>query len=239
MAFTLSPGPDEAVFSANLERVRASIASAAAKAGRDPGGIALVAVTKNFDLPALALAHRAGLRLFGENRVQEAQHKMPQLPGGISWRLIGHLQSNKAALAAKLFDAVDSVDSAKLVSLLDRHAEEAGKRLEIMLEVNVADEPRKSGVPFSAVPALADAAREARHLELTGLMCVPPAVENPENVRPYFARLRGLAERLELPELSMGMSGDYAVAVEEGATMVRLGTALFGRRVPPPADRPA
>ena len=235
MAFTLSPGPEEGVFLGNLERVRAAIASAAAKAGRSPDDVALVAVTKNFDVPALALARRSGLRLFGENRVQEAQHKIPQLPGDISWRLIGHLQSNKAGLAARLFDAVDSVDSAKLLSALDRHAAEAGKRLEIMLEVNVAGEAQKSGVPFSAVPALADLAREAGHLDLTGLMCVPPAVEDPEEVRPYFARLRELAERLSLPKLSMGMSGDYAVAVEEGATMVRLGTALFGRRYPAPA----
>jgi len=230
MAFTLSPGPDEAVFLDNLARVRSAIAAAAAKSGRAPGDVTLLAVTKTFDVAALERARRSGLRLFGENRVQEAQFKMPRLPGDISWRLIGHLQSNKAALAARLFDAVDSVDSAKLLSALDRHAGEAGKRLEIMLEVNVADEPQKSGVPFAAAPALAEAAADAKNLDLTGLMCVPPVAENPEESRPYFARLRELAERLSLPKLSMGMSGDYAVAVEEGATMVRLGSALFGRR---------
>jgi hypothetical protein len=230
MAFTLSPGPDEAVFLDNLERIRSAIAAAAAKAGRAADEVSLLAVTKNFDVPALELACRSGLRLFGENRVQEAQYKMPQLPGDISWRLIGHLQTNKAGLAARLFDAVDSVDSEKLLAALDRHADEAGKRLEIMLEVNIADEPQKSGVAIRDLPALADAARASRNLDLTGLLCIPPAVEDPEEVRPYFARLRELAEELSLPKLSMGMSGDYAVAVEEGATMVRIGTALFGHR---------
>jgi pyridoxal phosphate enzyme (YggS family) len=213
----------------NLAAVRERIRKAAARAGRDPSGITLVAVTKVFPAEAIVDAWRLGLRDFGENYVQEFEGKYPAVEtlGGARFHLIGHLQSNKARRAAELFHTVQTVDSARLARRLD----EVGRPLEAMLEVKLSEEQSKSGAAPEELPALADAVRSCRNLRLTGLMTMPPWSEDAELSRPYFRRLRELACGLGLPGLSMGMSHDLEVAIEEGSTMVRVGTALFGRRV--------
>jgi PLP dependent protein len=234
------------------------MAAAALRAGRQPGEIALMAVSKTMPADRIREAFEAGQRLFGENRVQEFQAKHAELsavsPSIASaavcnvfsierarFHLIGHLQSNKAAKAAELFQAVDSVDSLRLVERLDGAAAKLGKTLQILVEVNVGGEQAKSGVePGSAeVVRIVEASRHLRNLELRGLMTVPPFAEDPEESRPYFRRLRELRDQLAsqtkmgLPELSMGMSHDFEVAIEEGSTCVRIGTAIFGARGEP------
>jgi PLP dependent protein len=223
----------------NVREMQERIAAAAAKAGRRAEEITLIAVSKTHPAEAIREAFAAGLRHFGENRVQEWEGKrarVEDLPG--HWHLIGHLQSNKAARAAKTFQSVDSVDDFALAQRLDRaRAEVPGQgTLRVLIEVRVAAEETKSGVEEEQLPELAEKICGLAQLELAGLMCIPPFLEDIEKVRPYFAQLRGLKERLEtglgrkLPALSMGMSQDFEAAIAEGATEVRVGTALFGAR---------
>lgn len=201
---------------------------ASARAGRDPASITLVAVTKVFPAAMIRDAYEAGLRDFGENYVQEFETKAPELADLTEARfhLIGHLQSNKAKKAAELFQAIQTVDSAKLA----RRLNDTARPLDVMIEVKLAGEAAKSGADPAEIPALIDAVRGCNHLRLSGLMTMPPWSEDAELSRPYFRRLRELAEKLALPNLSMGMSHDFGVAIEEGATHIRVGTALFGKR---------
>ena len=220
----------------NLEAVKGRIAAACARAGRGEGEVRLLAVSKTYGAEDVRAAARAGQRLFGENRVQEALGKIPMCPGNLEWHLIGHLQGNKAAAAARAFDWVHSVDSAELLAKLDRHAGEAGRRLKVLLQVNVSGEISKSGMTPAALRAMAGQVGELRCVEVRGLMTIPPISEDPEGARVHFRALRELrdevAERegLDWPELSMGMTHDLEVAVEEGATIVRGGTGIFGAR---------
>jgi pyridoxal phosphate enzyme (YggS family) len=214
-----------------LPEVRDRIERAAARAGRDPASITLIAVTKVFPQEVIREAYEAGLREFGENYVQEFESKAPGVSdlSGARFHLIGHLQSNKAARAAELFHVIQTVDSAKLARRLD----EVARPLDIMLEVKLSPEQAKSGTDPSAVPGLIDAVRTTKNLRLLGLMTMPPWSDDAEVSRPYFRRLRELALQLGLPHLSMGMSHDFEVAIEEGATFIRVGTALFGKRKKP------
>jgi PLP dependent protein len=211
-----------------LEEVRTRIARAAEGAKRDPAAITLVAVTKVFPAAAIRDGYALGLREFGENYVQEFEDKFPAVCDLVDARfhLIGHLQSNKAKRAAEIFQSIQTVDSAKLAARLDSF----GAELDVMLEVKLSPEQAKSGATPEQLPELIDAVRGCPHLNLLGLMTMPPWSDNGEDSRPYFRRLRELAELHELPDLSMGMSHDLEVAVEEGATYVRVGTALFGKR---------
>ncbi len=212
----------------NLEQVRERIRSAAARAGRDPGEITLIAVSKVFPAGAIREAYALGLRDFGENYVQEFEGKAPLLRDleGARFHLIGHLQSNKARRAAELFDSIQSVDTEKLA----RRLNDAGKPLEVMIEVKLSPEESKSGLDPQAAAPLIAAVRALPNLRLRGLMTMPPWFDDPEDARPYFRRLRELAAHHGVTGLSMGMSGDLEVAIEEGATHVRVGTALFGPR---------
>jgi|SRR5713226_540162 pyridoxal phosphate enzyme (YggS family) len=223
----------------NLLRIQEKIAGAAARAGRRAEEIALIAVSKTHPASAIREGYEAGVRHFGENRVQEWEGKRAGTEGlDARWHLIGHLQSNKATRAAQLFHSVDSVDDFAVAQRLDRARAEAGMtgRLRVLIEVRMAPEETKSGVDISELPALAEELAGLPRLERAGLMCIPPLLENAEQVRPYFRRLRELRDELTgrlgiaLPVLSMGMSHDFEVAIEEGATEVRVGTALFGAR---------
>lgn len=214
-----------------LEAVRTRIARAAERARRDPAGIMLLAVTKVFPASAIREAYELGLREFGENYVQEFENKAPQ-PGGLPgarFHLIGHLQSNKAKKAAELFQVIQTVDSPKLAWRLN----EIGRPLDILLEVKLSGEQAKSGAGPAELPPLIDAVRACGSLRLLGLMTMPPWSDDAEQSRPYFRSLRELAEKHGLPQLSMGMSHDLETAIEEGATCVRVGTALFGKRQRP------
>lgn len=222
----------------NLERVRERIARAAARAGREAGDITIVAVSKTFSAAAIRSAFEVGLRNFGENRVQEWEAKEPQLRDlAPTWHLVGHLQSNKARRAAHLFSRVDSVDSLALARKLDAAASEGQKKLPVLIEVHLSEEAAKSGVAESELPALVEAIAKMAHLELLGLMTVPPYFDDLERARPYFKKLRGLRDDLShalgkpLLVLSMGMSHDFEIAIEEGSTEIRIGTAIFGERV--------
>ena len=223
----------------NLESVHARVAAACARAGRAPDAVRLLAVSKTYGPDAVRAAAAAGQRLFGENRVQEAAAKIPECPGNLEWHLIGHLQSNKAALAARLFDWVHSVDSAKLLEALDRHAADAGRTLRALVQVNVSGERAKSGLAPAAVPDVLALADRLRNVRVVGLMTIPPLAEDPETARPFFRKLRELrdgwaaATGFDLAELSMGMTHDLDVAVAEGATFVRVGTGIFGARARP------
>jgi PLP dependent protein len=228
--------------SENTASIRDRIAAAADRARRDPGEIALMAVTKTFPPERIREAYDAGLRLFGENRVQEFAGKAEALSDlrDADWHMIGHLQTNKAANAAELFSAVDSVDSLRLAQKLNSAAQELGKKLAVLIEINVGGESAKSGVaPGSkALDELLQGAAQLEHLEFRGLMTVPPFTDDPQQARPYFRKLRQLRDQIDarkLPKismsvLSMGMSHDFEVAIEEGSTCVRLGTAIFGER---------
>jgi pyridoxal phosphate enzyme (YggS family) len=213
-----------------LELVRERIARACARSHRDPASVRLLAVTKIFGPEVIREAWSAGLREFGENYVQEMERKAPVVSDlvGARFHLIGHLQSNKTKKAAQLFSAIDSLDSVKLATRLDAE----GVPLDVMIEVKLSEEDAKTGADPARVPEIAAAIRASRNLKLCGLMTVPPWSEDAELSRPYFARLRELAEVNGIPELSMGMSHDMEVAIEEGATWVRVGTALFGSRRP-------
>jgi PLP dependent protein len=226
----------------NIARVWERIAAAARRAGRNPDHIILMGVSKTFPAESIVEAYAAGLRVFGENRVQEFASKtgaLLDLPNA-EWHLIGHLQTNKAAKAAELFDAVDSVDSVRMAEKLNASAQGLGKRLSVLIEINVGGEQAKSGVKPDSdeLKQLLLGAPRWASLKILGLMTVPPYAEDPESSRPYFRRLReirnGIAARglpnIETEALSMGMSHDFEVAIEEGATCVRVGTAIFGVR---------
>ncbi len=228
----------------NLTRINERIALAAAKVHRKPEEITLVGVSKTHPAAAIREAHTAGLRHFGENRVQEWEGKrstLADLAEACTFHLIGHLQSNKAARGAKYFDRVDSVDDHTLAQKLDRAAAEKSpfERLPVLIEVHLGGEESKSGAAESALERLAEQMLALSHLNLKGMMCIPPFSENPEQARPYFAHLRYLQENLQfhlglnLPVLSMGMSHDFEIAIQEGSTEVRVGTALFGTRPGP------
>jgi pyridoxal phosphate enzyme (YggS family) len=226
----------------NLGRIRERIAAAAHRAGRSADEITLIGVSKTHPAGAIREAFDAGLRHFGENRVQEWEGKRAAIAAiPATWHLIGHLQSNKAARAASLFHTIDAVDDFALAQKLERaHAMQTGApRLRVLLEVHVSGEATKSGVREEDLPGLAERVGAFERLELAGLMCIPPYLENPDEVRPYFAKLRNLRDQLELrvgrkfPVLSMGMSHDFEAAILEGATEVRVGTALFGTRSTP------
>jgi pyridoxal phosphate enzyme (YggS family) len=221
---------------ANLASIQQRIAAACTRADRDPASVTLVAVAKGHPPETVRAAAELGLRLFGENRVQEAKAKMPLCPGRLSWHMIGHLQTNKARDAVELFEMIQSLDSLHLAQELNRRAEQAGKRLPVLLEVNVAGEASKFGYAPDRLLAELTALNALPRLEIHGLMTLAPWTPDPEKVRPVFRRLRELKVQCEqrlgapLPHLSMGMSGDFEVAIEEGATIIRLGTALFGAR---------
>jgi hypothetical protein len=228
----------------NLARVRERVALAVGRSGRRVDDVTIVAVSKTFPFEAIRAGYDVGLRHFGENRVQEWESKQARVADlEATWHLIGHLQSNKARRAAGLFDRVDSVDSLGLAQKLDAACSVEGgdeaaksKRLQVLIEVRLGDESTKSGVAESDLPVLAEGVAGLANLELLGLMTIPPFLDDPEGVRPYFSKLREIREDLvrrvggALPVLSMGMSHDFEVAIEEGATEIRAGTALFGPR---------
>jgi pyridoxal phosphate enzyme (YggS family) len=221
----------------NLAQIQERMAQAARSAGRKPGSVRLVAVSKTKPAEMVRRALAAGQTVFGENYVQESQAKIPEIGPGPEWHFIGHLQSNKAKTAVELFQVIQTVDRLKLAKALDRHARRQGKTIQVLLQVNLGREPQKFGCDAREVPALAQATAELESLRLRGLMTMPPFFDDPERARPYFARLRELAQRLEadlppgsMSELSMGMSGDFEAAIAEGATLVRVGTAIFGAR---------
>ena len=222
-----------------LAGIRERIGAAARSAGRDPSSVRLIAVSKTFPIDALREAYAAGQRDFGENRVQEALQKIASAADlQIRWHLIGHLQANKARKAAPSFDTIQSVDSIELLHKIDAAAVDAGRTPELLIQVDLAGEATKFGAAPDEVPRLLDAAASCRAARLTGLMTLPPVPESPEDARPWFRRLRDLrdgwvasgAPAAMLRELSMGMSGDFEVAIQEGSTMVRVGTAIFGSR---------
>jgi PLP dependent protein len=226
----------------NVAEIRKRMANAARRVGRDPDDITLMAVSKTFPPELLREAYAAELRVFGENRVQEFSGKAAMLADlkNAEWHMIGHLQTNKAARAVELFAAVDSVDSVKLAQKLNESARQTGKTIPVLIEVNVGGEAAKSGVSAESteLEELLGAAPVLENLQFRGLMTVPPFSDDPQNARPYFRKLRGLRDRIaarELPHvamdvLSMGMSHDFEVAIEEGSTCVRIGTAIFGER---------
>ena len=235
-------GPEPSSLRARAEAVFARIAAAAERAGRDAGDVTLVAVTKTHPAALVREAFAAGLRVFGENRVQEAEEKAGELGDetrGASWHLIGRLQANKARRAARLFDVIHSLDSAALAERLERLcAEEGRESLDVLVQVDLAGEASKGGAAVEELPALAETLKACTRLRLKGLMTLPPFFEDAERVRPYFRRLRELRDELRESGafgggpgwLSMGMSHDYEVAIEEGANVVRVGTAIFGER---------
>ncbi len=223
----------------NIEKVNERIARACRRAGRQPESVTLVAVSKTFPAERVREAYEAGLRCFSENRIQEAEGKIAQLADlDITWHLIGHLQTNKAKKAAELFHTVESLDSLRLAQKLDQAQAAKNQPLPVLVQVDLAGEETKSGVPEVELPGFLRQVSELAHLRVRGLMTLPPYHEDPERVRPYFRRLRELAERLaseNIPnvsfnELSMGMSHDFEIAIEEGATTVRVGSAIFGER---------
>jgi PLP dependent protein len=218
-----------------LAEVRKRIEAAAERSGRPSASVTLVAVSKTMPLEAVREAVTAGATILGENRVQEARDKIAALAGAAEWHLIGHLQTNKAKLAVNLFERIHSLDSIRLAQELERHAAEAGRRVRCLIEVNVGGEGQKSGASEDEVRPLLQAAGGMSHILVEGLMVIPPFLSDPEAIRRYFRRLRVLRDELErdgfaLPDLSMGMTNDFEVAIEEGATLVRVGTAIFGPR---------
>jgi pyridoxal phosphate enzyme (YggS family) len=229
----------------NIARVRERMTAAAKRVGRDPDSITLMAVSKTVEPARIIEAYRAGLRVFGENRVQEFQEKSPALAefAEVEWHLIGHLQTNKARKGVEIFQAVDSVDSLRVAQKLDQAAAQLNKLLPVLIEINVGGESSKSGIPLDSpdLDELLHAAAELEHLEVRGLMAVPPLTENPEGARPYFRLLRDRRDsialrklpRIRMDVLSLGMSHDFEVAIEEGSTSVRVGTAIFGERPKP------
>jgi hypothetical protein len=226
----------------NLAVIRDRVRSACVRAGREPSGVRLVGVTKTVPVERIREGVRAGIRILGENYVQEARAKIGTLAQtDISWHLIGHLQSNKAKPAVELFDWIHTVDRVSLARALDRQAQKLEKKISVLIQVNVGDEESKSGV---GPDGLFDLFGELSHMDglhVRGLMALPPYFEDPERVRPYFRMLASLLQRIrdrsaspgDLTELSMGMSHDFEEAVEEGATLIRIGTALFGSRPAP------
>jgi PLP dependent protein len=222
---------------ANLERIHNEIADACARAHRDPSTVALMAVSKVHPAEDILEAYAAGQRLFGENRVQEWQSKQPAVSAAdIEMHLIGPLQNNKTAKAAELFHAVDTLDSFRTAERLNRAAAELNKTIPVLIEVKLSPEETKHGLAPEELPTLLDQLAPLTHLTVRGLMTVPPWSEDPEPARPYFAHLRRLRDELQpthptLTELSMGMTNDFRVAIDEGSTTVRIGTAIFGKRI--------
>ncbi len=221
---------------ANLEMIRQRIRAACERAGRNPDSVALLAVSKTHPSETIKAAADCGQIFFGENKVQEAKAKIPLCPGKLRWHFIGHLQSNKCRDAVELFEMIQSVDSLSLAQEINRRADQAARRMPVLIEVNVAGEASKFGYQPERLLAELQAFNALPRLEIHGLMTVPPWSPEAEDSRPHFGRLRELKERAEqvlgapLPHLSMGMSGDFEIAIEEGATIVRVGTALFGPR---------
>ena len=230
----------------NIRQVREIIAEAAGRSHRPPSAVRLMAVTKTVHDDRIVEAVRAGVDIIGENYVQEAKRKLETIGKSGEWHLIGRLQTNKAKNAVRLFDMIHSVDRLELAVELDRHARAAGLIMKILIEVNVAGEATKSGVPIADAVRLVRAVAPLPNLSVRGLMTMPPWFDDPEEARPFFRALRELRDRIEtdgipgveMRELSMGMTGDYAVAVEEGATIVRIGRGIFGER-PPRAPGPS
>lgn len=231
----------------NIARVRERIAAAAARVGREPDSITVMAVSKTVERERIRQAFAAGIRVFGENRVQEFEEKFadPEDRKDADWHLIGHLQTNKARKAAELFDAVDSLDSLRLAEKLDHATATAAKVLPVLIEINVGGEESKSGIPLDSpeLDRLLSGMAKLEHLQVRGLMAVPPFTPNPEAARPYFRLVRDLRDsiagrklpRIQMDALSLGMSHDFEVAIEEGSTCVRIGTAIFGERPKPAA----
>src|SRR3989440_133772 len=240
-------GPEQTSLRARVERVHSRIEASATRADRDPREVTLVAVSKTHPSSLVREGAAAGLRDFGENRVQEAEGKIAELKkedASLRWHLIGHLQANKARRAVGLFDLIHSVDSASLVGRLERVCAEVGRtELDVLLQVDLAGEETKSGAGEDELPALVESLKACSRVRCRGLMLLPPFFEDAELVRPYFRRLRKLRDELRargvfgegVGELSMGMTHDFEIAVEEGATLVRVGTALFGERGRGPA----
>jgi pyridoxal phosphate enzyme (YggS family) len=219
----------------NLLRVTERIEKAAQNAGRNLKDIRLVAVSKTIETGRIREAIEAGVTILGENYVQEAQKKIEEIGKSVSWHFIGHLQSNKAKVAVRLFDAIHSVDSVALAEELNRRAQQASQKIPVMIEVNLSGETTKFGTEEEKVTSLAQGVLKLDHLSLEGLMTMPPYFDDPEMSRPYFIQLRELKEKLvkegiPLKDLSMGMSNDFEIAIQEGATYVRVGTAIFGAR---------
>lgn len=223
----------------NLTEIKARIAAAAARTGRSPDEVRIVAAAKSQGRHRIEEAIAAGIRIIGHNYLQEAEHEtLAGIRDRVKLHMIGHLQRNKAGKAVDVFDMVETVDDVRLASVLNNRASQAGKVIEVMIQVNLAAEPQKSGIPEDQVEGMVEAVRSLEFLRLKGLMTMPPFFDDPDRARPYFARLRELRDKLisrailspEMKELSMGMTGDFEVAVEEGATLVRIGTALFGPR---------
>lgn len=220
----------------NLAAIHRRIADTAVRAGRDPGSVRLVAVSKTHPAESVVAAAAAGQSVFGESRVQEARDKIPVCPAGLEWHFIGHLQKNKVRQALPLFSFFHSIDSAELAQSVNRIAGETGKTVEGLLEVNISGESTKHGFKPDELQAVFPSLASLPHLRIRGLMTMAPYSDSPEDARPFFRALRGLRDDLQqkhgvaLPELSMGMSGDFEPAIEEGSTLVRVGTAIFGSR---------
>lgn len=222
----------------NIGRIREVVAKAAARSGRSPAEVRLMAVTKTVDDERIAAAMRGGVDIIGENYVQEARRKLETLGKGCEWHLIGRLQTNKAKYAVRLFDMIHSVDRLELAAEIDRRAAAAGHLMRILIEVNVSGEETKNGVPLADAADLVRRIAPLANLSIRGLMTMPPWFDDPEEARPFFRALRELRDRIaveriprvEMTELSMGMTGDYPVAVEEGATIIRIGRGIFGER---------
>jgi pyridoxal phosphate enzyme (YggS family) len=222
----------------NIRRIREVVAEAAGRSGRSPADVRLMAVTKTVDDDRIAAAVRAGVDIVGENYVQEAKRKIETMGKACEWHLIGRLQTNKAKYAVRLFDMIHSVDRLELAAEIDRRAREAGLVMKVLIEISVAGEQTKSGVPIADAVKLVRAVAPLPNLSVRGLMTMPPWFDDPEEARPCFRALRELRDRIEaeriprveMRELSMGMTGDYGVAIEEGATIVRIGRGIFGDR---------
>ena len=224
------------MLSERISSVFKKITYAALRAGRNPEEIKLIAVTKSQPIDKIKEAADLGLRVFGENRIQEAKTKIEFLKDfNIEWHMVGHLQSNKVKDAVRLFEVIHSLDSEKLARLINRESEKSGKTQRVLIQVKLSEEESKYGIKEREIENLLKTCKDLKNLRVEGLMTIPPYFENPEDVRPYFRKLRQIKENLSekdyfLKELSMGMSHDFEVAIEEGATMVRIGTALFGQR---------
>ncbi|MCE5311861.1 MAG: YggS family pyridoxal phosphate-dependent enzyme [Nitrospiraceae bacterium] len=226
--------------SQNISDLYKRICHAAMRAGREPSEVSMLAVTKTISAHTVKEAAEAGLRMFGENRVQEAREKMPLLQSmlpdmNMQWHLIGNLQKNKAKYAVQLFDLIHTVDSMELADILDKEAQKAAKIQDVLVQVKLSEEESKHGAEEADAPGLAMHINGLKNLRLRGLMTIPPFFDNPEEARPYFRKLRLIKDKIEgqglsLSELSMGMSHDFETAIEEGATIIRIGTAIFGQR---------
>jgi len=216
----------------NLEKVQQAVERACRRSSRKPNDVLVIAVSKTVEIERIKLATEAGVQALGENRVQEAKDKVAVLGRSVPWHLIGSLQTNKAKDAVQLFDWIHSVDREELARELDRRAHQAERRVRVLVQVNIGLEPQKGGVQPAELKPLLDAITGCRNLDVRGLMCIPPATESAEASRMFFRRLRELRDAAGLEHCSMGMSGDFEVAIEEGATMVRVGTAIFGPRAP-------